>query len=50
MAKVPEQKGKIKCDEPTLRTMTYPERVKDREREVMARRDAQTLKFHTPKQ
>ena len=49
MTKVPEQKGKIKCDMPTLRTMTYTERVKDREAEVMARRDGQTLKFHTPK-
>jgi hypothetical protein len=49
MTKVPVQKGKIDCEMPTLKTMTYPQRVRDREQEVMERRDGQTLKFHTPK-
>lgn len=48
--KVQEQKGPIKCNTPpTLKMMTYPERVKDRQEECAMRRSAQTLTMHTPK-
>jgi hypothetical protein len=47
--KVEVQKGEIKVDKPSYRTMSYPNRVREREQEVMMRRDYQTLKYHTPK-
>lgn len=49
MTKVSVQKGPIHCNMPTLKTMTYPQRVRDREQEVMERRDGQTLKMHEPR-
>ena len=49
MAKVPEQKGPIHPNPPTLKQMTYPERVRDREHEVIERRRMQTLDLHEPK-
>lgn len=49
MSKVPVQKGKIKCDMPTMKTMKRAEmNVKDAKND-RGRRDGQILKMHTPK-
>lgn len=46
---VPIQKGKVVVDMPTSKMMTYPEKVREREKEYKEIRDGQTLKLHTPK-
>lgn len=48
-SKVEVQKGKIVANPPTLKQMTYSERVRDRESEIRMRRHAQTLDLHEPK-
>lgn len=48
---VPVQKGPIRCAEPpTSKMMTYKEKVDQKVVHNASMRDAQTLKFHTPKQ
>jgi hypothetical protein len=48
--KVEVQKGPIHPDSPpTLRRMTYPQRVQDRKEELASLRDGMTLKLHEPK-
>ena len=48
-SKVPIQKGPIKLNQPTLKTMSYPERVADRHQELRDLKDGQTMRLMTPK-
>lgn len=47
--KVEEQKGPIKAQEDTYRTMTQKERVSERAEEIKMRRDYQSLHKFEPK-
>lgn len=49
MSKVPVQKGKIKCDMPTMQTMKRSQMNTEDAMNDRNRKDGQTLKFHTPK-
>lgn len=49
MSKVPVQKGKIKCDMPTMKTMKRAQMNTEDAMNDRGRRDGQTLKLHTPK-
>lgn len=47
--KVPIQKGKIKCDEPTMKTMLRKPMNAEDAKNDKGRRDGQILKKHVPK-
>ena len=47
---VPVQKGKIISNPPTMKQMTYSERVKERAQEITGVRRGQHTDLHTPKQ
>lgn len=49
MSKVPVQKGKINCAEPTSKCMPYERKVSEAHSEKMMKKDSMTLKMHTPK-
>jgi len=49
MSKVPVQKGKIKCDMPTMKTMLRKPMNTEDSVNDKGRRDGQILKMHTPK-
>lgn len=49
MSKVPVQKGEIVANPKTMKQMTYPERVKERQSEISERRRGQTLDLRTPR-
>lgn len=48
-SKVEIQKGKINPAEKTMKTMTQPEKLRERDMQLRDLRDCQTLKMHTPK-
>ena len=43
------QKGEIKPDMKTMKTMTHNERLSERSQELRDQRDGMTLKLHKPK-
>jgi len=47
-SQVPVQKGPIERPPNTYRTMTYPQRVLEREAELKGIRNAQTMEMYTP--
>jgi hypothetical protein len=47
--KVEEQKGPIRCSEPTTKFMPWSEKLKEAKEEQALRRSGQTLTMHTPK-
>ena len=47
--KVPVQKGTIISNPPTMKQMTYPERVAERREEQRKTRWGQTTELHTPR-
>jgi hypothetical protein len=48
-SKVEIQKGKIISNPPTMKQMTYPERVTEREKEYKDIRRGQNTDLHTPR-
>jgi hypothetical protein len=49
MSKVPVQKGKIVSNPPTMKQMTYVEKVKEAKSENTQRRSGQTLDMKSPR-
>jgi len=49
MSKVPVQRGKIKCDMPTMKTQTRAQINAEDAMNDRNRKDGSVLKFHTPK-
>lgn len=48
-SQVPVQKGRIEGNPQTMKQMTHPERLREREGEVKELRRGQHLDLHTPK-
>ena len=46
---VPVQKGKMNPNPVTIKQMTYPERVRERDEEMKGLRRGQTMDMHEPK-